>query len=180
MKAQPQTELEKIESKIAEVTARRETMAKAAREAKQLLAQREKVLGSQLLDSSDYQDSLDFIASERVRIEGLEEAQKQATAQLAQLETDRDTINSDIANKAYEAQVSEAEGKLTAALATLTELSATIYGIELTKPKKYKNDKAERVRQLWLHLREMDFHGKLNDLTPRFPEYSTSFQRVTK
>ena len=179
MKAQP-TELEKIEAKIAEATARRATMVKASSEASKFLAERQKALGSQLLNSADYQDSVDFIASERVRIEGLAEAQKQAAAQLVQLETDRDTINSDIANKAYEAQVSEAEGKLTAALATLTELSATIYGIELTKPKKYKNDKAERVRQLWLHLREMDFHGKLNDLTPRFPEYSTSFQRVTK
>ncbi len=178
MKAQ--TELERIESKIAETTARRETMRKAQREARLVLRAREEALGGQLLNSGDYQDSVDFIASERVRIEGLEEAQKQATAQLAQLEADRDTINSDIANKAYEVQVSEAEGKLTAALATLTELSATIYGIQLAKPKKYKNDKAERVRQLWLHLRDMDFHGKLNDLAPRFPEYSEYFKRVTK
>lgn len=173
----PQTELERIESKIVEVAARRETMVKAAGEAKQFLAKREKLLGSQLLDSSDYQDSLDFIASERVRIEGLEEAQKQATAQLEQLEIERDTINGTLAIKAYEAQVAEAEGKLLAALATLTELSATIHRIELAPPKGYATDQTEKVRQFWLHLRGLDFHSKLGDLAPRFPEY---FQQVTK
>ena len=179
MKAQPQaqTELERIEGKIAEVTARRETMLKAAGEASQFLAERQRILGGQLLNSSDHQASLEFIASERIRIEGLEEAKKQATAQLAQLEAERDTINHTLAIKAYEAQVNEAEGTLLAAFAKLQELSATINGIVLDPPKGYATDHTRQVRNLFGHMREMDFHTKLRDLTPRFPDY---FQQVTK
>lgn len=175
--AQQQTELERIEGKIAEVTTRRETMVKAAAEASQFLARRQQILGGELLNSSDHQASLEFITSERIRIEGLEEAKKQATAQLAQLEAERDTINHALAIKAYEAKVNEAEEKLLAAFATLQELSATINGIVLDPPKGYATDYTKQVRNLFGHLHGMDFHAKLRDLTPRFPEY---FQQVTK
>ena len=175
--AQQQTELERLEDEITATLDRQQELSREETLSRSALKQREATLGSELLQGVAYQDSIQFIQGEKVRIIGILEAERQLSDKLSQLVAERDAINGTLAVKAYEAQVAEAEGKLIAAFTTLQELSATINGIVLAPPRGYATDQTEKVRNLWNHLRGMDFHIKLGDLAPRFPDY---FQKVKK
>ncbi|MBI5944642.1 MAG: hypothetical protein HY864_09755 [Chloroflexi bacterium] len=173
-------ELEKVNAKIAEVEKRREDVKKAQRIARLAIEERAAELGAQLLNGDAYAESIKFLSGERVRLEGLEVAEKHAAATLAELEAERNSHVRTLAIEAYEKEVAEARKKLLTAAAALFDVSSALASIRLVPPAGYVSDGGELVRNFWFHLRDLGITGKLSDLEPRFPEFMSQARKAAK
>jgi len=180
MKQKQKDELQEVSGKIAEAEARRVGLAKERAEAAQAIDEAEATLGSEILNAADYAQSVQFIARERIRAEGLQTAEKQIAAQIEKLEEERRACQFAIDSEEYEKQTAEAKKKLSKILTDLYSMTAELNTITLNAPRDYKSDETELIRNLWMHIRGLGIYAFLADLEPRFPELMQSAKAGAK
>ena len=166
-------DLEQVNKQIAALTQKRQNLIDAQGKAKKAIKEREAELTKELIDGKGSNTSIGFIANERVRVEGLAEAEKQIDAQLAELETERAQIEKDIAIENYEQASAEVKQKLFTCFNLLAQVGSVFGSIQIPAvPFGYSSDETALTRNMYGHLQE-DFDivrtlGEYERIAPEF------------
>ena len=166
-----QAELERVIQQKAGLDKRREELRRDQNEARLALQTRERELDGELIAGTDVEESIGFIARERVRIAGLVEAEKRLDDLLSEYNAEQARIEREIAIQNYEQEVAENKDKFFECVGLLRQVGAIVSTINFHAPRGYTPPEAELVRNMWERVRNLDIVRQLIDWEYRAPEF---------
>jgi hypothetical protein len=173
-----QNDLEQVNKRIADLEGRRKKLLATLDGSKKDIRSSKSKLVSELLEGRSVENKLGSVATESVRVEGLEGAIEQAGVALQSLYAERAQIEQGIAIATYDGQVEEAKQKLFACIRSLYQFNETLGTVRLVRPREYTSNADELVRNMWEHLKGFDVYRHLIEFERIAPEFMTQARQA--
>lgn len=175
-------QLQEVNQQIADLEARRLDLSRQRNAAKEELREKERQLSRELLAGRPVKAMLETIAQERTLTGALDEAIKQADADLEPLAKERAQIEQAISFENYAATIQTVKEKLLTCIRHLDGMKEQLSGIFLDKPRGFPmNDETEIVENMHGQLLELKIPvivGEFERIAPQF--VAEARQAVTK
>jgi hypothetical protein len=168
-----QNQLDQITKEIAQLEAQRLELQGEQNAARTAIKDKEASLGQAILSRKPIEASVSFISAERVRVDGLMDADRQLDARIAELRTQRAEVKYQMAIAQYDASIAETREKLLAAFALLYDVVDVAASARVVyPPRDFTPSKESReVFNMRGQLAEIDLYRKVLELERIAPAF---------
>jgi DNA repair exonuclease SbcCD ATPase subunit len=175
-------DLKQVNQQIADLEERRQALRHAQNKARATVAQQEPVLYGALIDGGAADKTLETITREKAREEAITQAEKQLNTQLAQLQTEREQIERDIAIAECEQTYADMMQRLYEFARLQEQAVAVLKGVQYPEvPRGYTLSKdAQLARNLLQRFHGYDLYRELIELERIAPDFVAEARKTKK